>query len=78
MENSSVGVTGGKIEFPMGLGADDAVVVGVDVGSGFGLTMLKALRIDSSRSFWLVSLSLSDDIPLDFPIGFISLGIDRS
>lgn len=74
-ENSSVGVTGGRIEFPMGLGADEAVVVGVEVGSGLGLTMLNALRIDSSRSFWLPSLSLSDDMPLDF---FDSFGIDKS
>lgn len=43
-EKSSVGViAGGKIELPNGLGAaDDAVVVGVVPGSGFGRTILNA------------------------------------
>lgn len=74
-ENSSVGVTGGRMELPIGLGADDAVVVGVDVGSGFGLTILKALRIESSSSLLVASLSLSER-PFDFPM--LSFGIDRS
>lgn len=70
-------MTGGRIELLIGLGAEEAVVVGVDVGSGFGLTILNALRIDSSRSL-LVSDSLSDDIPLDFPICFDSFDSDKS
>lgn len=43
-EKSSVGViAGGKIELPNGLGAaDEAVVVGVVPGSGFGRTKLNA------------------------------------
>ena len=76
-EKSSVGVTGGKIELLMGLGAEEAVVVGVEVGSGFGLTMLNALRIDSSKSL-VVSLSLSEESPLDFPCFDDSFGIDKS
>uniref|UniRef100_A0A182QAU8 Uncharacterized protein n=1 Tax=Anopheles farauti TaxID=69004 RepID=A0A182QAU8_9DIPT len=60
-ENSSVGaIVGGRILFPIGLGAaDEAVVVGVhmpDGSEGFGFTRLNALCFMlSSSSFWLPS-----------------------
>lgn len=56
-EKSSVGVmAGGNIVLPNGLGAaDEAVVVGVVPGSGFGRTKLKALLCRGSSLSLLAS-----------------------
>lgn len=66
----------------MGLGADEAVVVGVQVpGSGFGLTKLKALCfMASSTSLLAASISLSKSViePLSLFDDCFSFGSERS
>lgn len=79
---SSVGITGGRILLLMGLGADEAVVVGVHVpGSGFGFTKLKALCfMASSTSLLAASISHSRSVNEPFSLfdNCFSLGSDRS
>lgn len=79
--SSDGGMTGGRMLLLIGLGADEAVVVGVQVpGSGFGLTKLKALCfMVSSTSLLAASISLSKSVidPLSLEDCF-SFGSERS